>query len=201
MKSGQVSYSAPDSMLYGCAQAEFMRRWCHMHVTIGGGEYCSAKAPGMYAVMEKAHKAMTIAAFSGQHPGIGGGMLDNGKILAPVQLIIERDFSVGAGHLARKVEVTDEAIAMDSIIDIGVGLDKNHLMTDHTCAHFRDSVWLPELIDRGGYAGAASDEKLLADAQEKFEALLDQYEKPTGREGQLTELRKVIDRARTELLA
>ncbi len=200
MKSGQVSYSAPDAMLYGCAQAEFMRRWCNMHLAIGGGEYSSAKAPGMYAVMEKAHKAMTIAAFSGQHPTIGGGMLDNGKILAPVQLILERDFSTGAGHLARKAEVTDETIAMDDIIDIGVGLDKNHLMTDRTCARFRDSVWLPDLIDRSGYEGTASDEKLLAAAHEKFEALLDQYEKPTGREDQLAEMRKVVDRARTDLL-
>jgi len=201
MKTGQVSYSSFDSMLYGFACSEFLRRWCNMDVPVGGGEYCSAKAPGMYAALEKAYKAMTIAAFSGKHPSIGGGMLDDGKILAPVQLLLERDLSAGAGLLAGALDVTDEAISLDSVSEVGIGLDLNHLQTDHTLRNFRNSLWLPRLIDRSGYAGPESDREVLGKAQEQFENLLAQYEKPEGREEQLAAMRKVVDRARRELRA
>ncbi|MGQ9732438.1 MAG: trimethylamine methyltransferase family protein [Candidatus Zipacnadales bacterium] len=200
MKTGQVSYSTFDAMFYGFACSEFLRRWCGMEVPVGGGEYCSAKAPGLYAALEKAYKAMTIAAFSGRHPSIGGGMLDDGKILAPVQLLIERDLSAGAGHLARVIEVTPQKIGMDSIVEVGIGLDRSHLQTEHTLSHFRSCCWLPELIDRSGWTGEAENERLLAAAQAKLEDLLGHYEKPKDREDQLAAMRKVIEWARKQLL-
>ena len=172
-----------------------------MDVPVGGGEYSSAKAPGLYAALEKAYKAMTIAAFSGRHPGIGGGMLDDGKVLAPVQLLIERDLSEGAGLLAGALDVSDEAIGLDSVFEVGIGLDLNHLQTDHTLRHFRSSLWLPALIDRSGYAGPESDREALGKAQQQFDGLLAQYEKPEGREEQLAAMRQVVDRARGELLS
>jgi len=70
---------------------EFLRRWCGMSISVGGGEYCDAKLPGLYTALEKAYKSMTIAAFTGQHPPIGQGMLDEGKIISPVQLLLERE--------------------------------------------------------------------------------------------------------------
>ncbi len=78
MSTGHISYSAFDAMYYAFASVEFLRRWTGVAVPVGGGEYCDAREPGLYAAMEKAHKAMTIAAFTGQHPPIGQGLLDEG---------------------------------------------------------------------------------------------------------------------------
>jgi len=64
MKTGEVSYSAPDAMLRAFALREFLSRWCGRELRVGGGEYASAKIPGLYAALEKAYKAMTIAAFT-----------------------------------------------------------------------------------------------------------------------------------------
>ena len=64
---------------------------------VGGGEYSDAREPGLYAALEKAYKAMTIAAFTGFHPPIGQGMLETGKTLSPAQLLIERDLSERCG--------------------------------------------------------------------------------------------------------
>jgi len=200
MRTGEVSYCAFDAMYYAFAAVEFLRRWCGMKVPVGGGEYCSAKVPGLYAALEKAYKAMTIAAFTGQHPGIGQGMLDDGKILAPVQLMLERDLGLGVRNLEREVDPTPENIAMPSIVEVDLGLHTNHVISEHTLKHFRSALWLPEFIERSGFEGPEQEQRMLDKAQAKVNELLAQYEKPEGREEQLAEMRKVVERARTELV-
>ena len=199
MRTGEVSYCAFDAMYYAFAAVEFMRRWCGVIVPVGGGEYCAAKVPGLYAALEKAYKAMMIAAFTGQHPDIGQGMLDDGKILAPVQLLLERDLSVGVQQLAREVAPTPENIGMPGIVEVDLGLQMDHLRSEHTLKHFRSALWLPEFIARAGYEGAEQDQEVLDKAQAQVNALLAEYERPRGREDQLAEMRKVVERASREL--
>ena len=200
MRTGEPSYCSFDAMLYGCAAVEFIRRWCGMEVAVGGGEYCSAKEPGLYAALEKAYKAMTIAAFTGRHPGIGQGMLEDGKTLSAVQLLIERDLAAGIHHSARTVEVTDENIGLDTILDVGLALDGYYLTTEHTLRHFRDSLWLPELLDRSGWAGPDHERAILAKAHAKAHDLLASYRKPGTDPAKLARTRQVVERARGALL-
>jgi len=199
MASGEVSYSAFDAMSYGIACHEFIRRWTGMRVSVGGGEYCAAQEPGMAATLEKAHKAMTIAAFTGQHPSIGQGMLECGRTLCPVQLLVEHDFVEGVRHLARPIEPSTEAVGAEWIEYVQQGLEHNHLATPHTLAHFR-SLWLPAYIDRKGWNGAASDRAMLDRAQGRVVELLAEYRQPEGREDQLARLREVVERARPQLV-
>ena len=200
MRGGAVSYCAFDSMLYAYATVEFVRRWSGVHVPVGGGEYCDAREPGLYTALEKAYKAMTIAAFSGRHPSLGSGMLEEGKSLSPVQLLIERDFAAGIRHLARTVDTSPEQMALDEILGVGLGLGMSHMTTDHTLRHFRDSLWLPEFIDRAGWGGPDAETAILVKARDKFHSLIEQYEKPAVDPDTLAALRKVVDRARKELL-
>ena len=201
MRTGEPSYSAPDALLYSCATVEFLRRWTGIELPVGGGEYCSAKEPGLYAALEKAYKAMTIAAFTGRHPGIGQGMLDNGKVLSPVQLLLERDLAAGVRHLARAVDASEEHIALDAILDVDLGMARSHLDTDHTLRHFRHALWLPDLLDRSGHRGPAHEAGLLAAARARVHDLLAAYEKPDLDPSLLARLRQVVARARKELLA
>jgi trimethylamine:corrinoid methyltransferase-like protein len=83
---------------------------------------------------------------------------------------------------------------------VGVGLGKNYFETEHTLRHFRSSLWLPELIERSGWNGAADEKKVLDKTQQRVNDLIAQYEKPTGREEQLAAMRAVVERARRELL-
>jgi trimethylamine--corrinoid protein Co-methyltransferase len=200
MRGSGVSYCSFDAMLYSFATVEFLRRWCGIDVPVGGGEYCDAKVPGLYAALEKAYKAMTIAAFSGHHPGIGSGLLDEGKVLSPVQLLIERDLTLGARHYARVVEASPELIALDEIAEVGLGIDRNHLGTEHTVRHFRTSLWLAELTGRAGWAGLDHEEKILAKAQRKVNELRVAYRKPEVDPGKLAKMRAVVEKARKKLL-
>ena len=200
MKTGSVSYAAFDAMFYAFASVEFLRRWCGKTIPVGGGEYCAAKVPGLYAALEKADKAMMIAAFTGQPKGVGSGMLDDGKILSPVQLMIERDLAEGVSFLAGDLDPTDENIAMPTIAEVDIGLRTNYLATEHTLRHFRSSLWLPEFIERAGWEGFDQETEMLDKTQQKANELVAQYTKPAGREDQLAAMRTVIERARPKLL-
>ena len=200
MRSGTTTYSAFDGMRCAFATVEFLRKWTGVVISAGGGEYCTAKHPGYFAAMEKAHKAMTIAAFTGRFPGIGSGMLEDGKTLCMVQLLLEREFARAHQFYSKPVEVSPETIALDTIIDVGFGIGKTYMDQDHTLDHFRDDTWLPEILDRSGYAGPEWEKTVLDRLQQKADELIAGYQKPEGREDQLARMREVVKRAQRELL-
>ncbi|NOZ23549.1 MAG: hypothetical protein GXP25_20930 [Planctomycetes bacterium] len=200
MKTGAVSYCMFDAMRHAFAMAEFMRKWTYMTINIGGGEYSDAKVPGYYAAIEKAYKAMTIAAFTGRHPNIGQGMLEQGKTLSPVQLLLEREMSLGIQLWAKQVEVTPETIGMDTIADIGFGIAKSYVDADHTLDHFRSDTWLPPTMDRSGYTGAEQEKTVLDRLQNKVDELIASYQKPDVDPDKLAKMREVVERAKRELL-
>jgi len=200
MATGAVSYAAWDAMLYGFAAVEFMRRWTGFTIPMGSGEYCDARVPGLYAALEKAYKSMTVSAFTGKALSSGGGMVDEGRILSPVQLLLDREFASGAAHLCREFDPSPENIALDDILEVGIGIELSYLETMHTVRRFRDSLWLPRFMDRSGYAGFEREEEILARAADHVDELLAQYEKPEGREDHLAAMREVVERAKKELL-
>jgi trimethylamine:corrinoid methyltransferase-like protein len=200
MRTGTASYSAPDAMLRACAVVEFLRQWCWKRVPVGGGEYSDAREPGLYAALEKAYKAMTIAAFTGFHPPIGQGMLETGKTLSPAQLLIERDLSAGVAHLADEIDVTDVNLALEDILAVGHGLQQSHLTTETTLRHYRNAFWNPKLIDRSGWNGPAYDAALLDKANREVRRLEAAYRKPEVDPDKLHAMRQVVTRARRRLL-
>jgi trimethylamine:corrinoid methyltransferase-like protein len=127
-------------------------------------------------------------------------MLDEGKILAPVQLMLERDLGLGVRHFGRDIDPVAERIASPTIRDVGLGLERSYLETEHTLRNFRECLWLPELTDRSGWIGYDGEEKMLQKAHSKVESLLAEYEKPEGREDKLAAMRQVVERARKHLL-
>jgi len=129
MRTGSISYSQSDAMYYAFASIEFLRRWTGVSIPPGSGEYCDAKLPGLYAVLEKHYKAMTVAAFTGNHPPLGQGMLECGKTICAAQLMLERDMTGSLSAFGRQIEPTEENLALDTILDIGLGLSRNHLQS------------------------------------------------------------------------
>jgi trimethylamine--corrinoid protein Co-methyltransferase len=195
MRSGTVSYSAPDAMYMAFCSIEFMRRWTGVSIPPGGGEYCDAKEPGLYAVLEKMYKAMMVAAFTGQHPAVGSGMLECGKTMSPVQLLLERDFLGSLDIFGREIAPTAANLAFDTMLEVDLGFGRNYFESGHTLGSFRDNVWLPKLIDREGWKGWDQDEALVNKAQAKFEDLLAEYRKPEVDPDKLAAMRAILDRA------
>lgn len=204
MRTGHVSFSSPDAMMLNFGVVEFFRRLCGKRIPIAGGrDYCDAKVPGLRAAWEKAHKAMTIAAFTGTHPGVGGGMVDSGKILSPEQILIEREVSQSVQHLFRPVETNDETLAAESILDVGVGIEKTHLETEHTLAHFRDALWSSslDLVDppQDDQTDFARDRAVVDQAHEHYEEIRATYDPPSVDEDKLRAVWDVVEKAKKEL--
>lgn len=200
MRTGHVSYSSFDAMFYGCATAEFLRCWCHVEVAVGGGEYCDAKLPGMYAALEKAYKSMTIAAFTGRHPELGHGLLDEGKSLSAVELLLERDLAGGIAQFGREIAPTADNLALSGILEVGLGLDANHLGLEHTARNFRSCLWLPTFIERSGWNGFDQERQMLDRIQDQVNALTAEYHKPDDRADKLAAMRAIVERAAQSLL-
>ncbi|MGI6209546.1 MAG: trimethylamine methyltransferase family protein [Anaerolineae bacterium] len=200
MRGGDASYSAPDAMLRAFALNEFLRRWCGFAVQVGGGEYSSAKVPGLYAALEKAYKALLIAAYAGEHPGVGQGMVETGKSISLVQLLLDHEMTTALESLTQEIVVNDETIGMDAILAVGHGLESNYLTTEHTLRHYRDNTWMPPFTDRSGYQGQLTEEVALAKARARIQEMLAQYQKPERDPAVLERMRAVVERARKELL-
>jgi trimethylamine--corrinoid protein Co-methyltransferase len=199
MRSGNVSYSAPDAMYMAFCSIEFIRRWTGVSIPPGSGEYTDAKEPGQYAVLEKMYKAMMVAAFTGQHPGVGSGMLECGKTMCPVQLLIERDALGSLDLFVHRIDPSPQNLALDTMLEVDLGFGRNFFESQHTLDHFQRNVWLPRLVDREGWRGGAQDRDLLDQAQRRIDEMLSQYRKPAGREEKLAQMRAVVERARRKL--
>lgn len=198
MRSGESSYSYPDAMVRNFTLREFLRRWTGMLIGVGGGEYCPAKVPGLHAALEKAYSAMTVAAFTGSHPGVGIGHLDGGLAISPVQLLLDREMAGALAHLGRPLDVGEEAIGLETILEVGHGEKTNYMETEHTLRNYKSSLWLPELLERPGWIGVETEERAVARAQKKVSEMVASYQKPDVNEDMLAKLRAVVARARKE---
>ena len=206
MATGTVSFSSPESMLQDIGCAELFRRRFGGGVGIAGGaDYTSAKFPGYQAGFEKAFEAMAIAAYTGGRPRLGAGLLDSGKTFSPLQLLIDREFQGMLNRFAAGAPVDGEQLAAQVIADIGSGLSKSHLESEHTLRHFRQALWFPRLLDRRPWDEAGEetepDRKLLVRAQQQYQERLARYRPPPVDRDRLERVRQVVARARKELLA
>ena len=203
--TGLVSYSRFDAMRYSFACVELLERWCGVRIPVGGGEYCDARAPGLYAALEKAYKAMTIAAFTGQHPGVGEGMLETGKTISPIQLLLDREYGSGVAHLWREAgEATADAIGLEAVLEVGLPDASSgagsFLDREHTIRHFRSSLWRWDLADPAGWSGMDSEARALERARHQLHAAAARPGSPPERGRELEAMRRVLARARAALL-
>jgi len=206
MRTGGVSFCSPDAMLYNFGVIEFFRKLCGKRVNLAGGpDYCDTKVPGVKAAIEKALKAMTIAAFLGYHPGVGSGMVDAGKTLSAVQVLLDNEYNEMVRFLAHPIEINDETIGIEEIENIGLGVDRSYIDADHTLKFFRSSLWFTELLDRTPFEGLQreieKEEEVVKRAAAKAEEIIAGYKKPEVDPDMLNRVRAVVERAKKNLTA
>ena len=77
------------------------------------------------------------------------GYLDSGMTSSLELLTICNEMVSQIRRFLKGIPVSAETLAVDTIAAIGPG---NHYLTHHqTKAHYRQQIWLPELISRKGY--------------------------------------------------
>jgi len=198
MKSGGVDYWTFDTLIRRFSVCEFIRKWMGVSVSAGIGEWGPTKVPGFYAALEKAYLAMAIAAFTGFHPEIGMGHIEAGLSISPAQLLLDREIAKGLKFLESPL-INEETIGMETILDVGFGIEKNYLQSEHTLKNFRSSLWNAEFFDRNGWS-VENEEKMLKKAREKVQQLISEYKKPEVDPDKISNIRQVIEKAKKNLL-
>jgi len=199
MRNTKVSFTAFDAMLRRITVAEFLRKWTSVPAGIGPGEYTPTKAPGLYCALEKAFVSMTFAAFSGYFPEFSLGHLNAGLSISPVQFLMEYELAKGVKFLERP-EITEDSIALDTILSIGQGLGdkKTYFDEDHTLMNYRSALWMPEYFIRNEWS-QEEEQKVLSTSLAKVKALIAEHKKPEGTKDKLAKIREVIEKAKKNL--
>jgi len=203
MKTADVSYCGPEAMLQDILCVELFRELCGGRCSVAGGPaYTDAKWPGTQKAFEAAFEALTTYTYTGAGPYMGSGLIESGKTFSPVQFMLDDELGRYLGRFAQSVGFTPEDLALKSILDVGLGLGKSHLTSDHTLSHWR-SLFMPSLLDRSPWTAdadaARSEERLLTRAWESYRTVRERYEPASVAEDQLREVRRVVERAWEEL--
>ena len=126
--------------------ASLAHRWGLPMFSLGGGSD-SKDVDGQAAA--EASLTMLADALAGGHLIHDSGYLESGLTFSLTQLVICDEIAGWIRALRRPVDVSDEALALDLIDELGVS--GSFLETDHTLAHYRER-WYPGLFDRRGFA-------------------------------------------------
>ena len=159
---------------------------------------CSeAKVVDQQAAAEAALTLMTDA-LCGAHIVHDLGYLESGLTGSLAQLVICDEILSWLQHFTRGVDVSDEALALDLIDEIGP--DGNFLESDHTYAHFRER-WYPRLFERDNYEGwlATGGRSLGERAAERVEAILSEHRPEPLPDDVARQVRAIRQRAEEQL--
>lgn len=140
MRSGNVTTGGPDGFRFMVAMGQLCRRWGLPSVGMSfGGD---SKQMDEQAALE--------ATFYGLGAMLGGvdlvfdaGCIEGGLLFSPELLVIADELVDMTRRATEPFEVSEEAIALDTIRAVGPG--GQFLGERHTRAHFRD-LWLPSVL-------------------------------------------------------
>lgn len=146
MSSARLCMAAPETSLGLAAQAEVAQSFGLPTWGLAGA--ADSKVLDAQAGIE--------SAFSILAQGLGGlnlihdvGYMDMGMICSAEMLVMGNEVVGMAKRFIRGIEVNRETLARDVIARVGPA--GHFLQEDHTYDHFRDHLWMPDLLTRQPY--------------------------------------------------
>jgi trimethylamine--corrinoid protein Co-methyltransferase len=196
MRYGQWAAGAPEESLLNAASVE-IAKYYGLTVDVMGVT-TSAKTPGPQACYEVMMSGI-LPILVGADMVWGAGGLACLMTASLEELVIDDELIKAMLTTIRGVEVNDETLGLDVIKKVGPG--GHYLAQKHTMDHFMKEQFIPELIDRSGYAEwKKNGEKSLVDrAREKVKKILKEHSVPPLDKDIQKELDSIIKRAEKEL--
>ena len=190
-----TTQSSPETVLIDCGVIELMDYAFGGNTKSGGRSYVTAKKPGMHAVFEKMFKAAAYQNYSGVLDFFGSGILDNGSLFSPEQLILDMEIQKSLFSLKSPDNIDMDAVdAIKKVVDAGNG---DFLSSDHTLSRFRDAFWDPALFLR---SDGQSEKEILDKAHERYKETLKSYSGYEYDQDKINAGNKILAKAKKELL-
>jgi trimethylamine--corrinoid protein Co-methyltransferase len=148
MRTARGSMGAPESYLLEAIQAEL---YSYYNLPFFGKGGCSDSKVFDQQVAIENTEGLYITGLSGVNLVHDVGYLESGLTSSIESIVMCNEIIGMVKRFIRSVEVTQEALGVEVIEDVGPG--GNFLMHDHTLKHFREEIWEPELLDHRNWDG------------------------------------------------
>ena len=176
MNSGAPTFGTPEAahITYGAGQ---LARRLNLPYRSAGG-FCGSKLPDAQAAYESAN-SLNMGLLSGVNFMLHAcGWLEGGLVSSFEKFVMDADQLGTLHHLARGVEIDENAQAMDAIREVGPG--GHYLGCAHTQANFKSAFWKSDLLDYKPFEtwedeGARDTQEL---ARLRVERMLGNYQQP-----------------------
>ena len=205
LRKGITLFNAPEAILQNAGFIELFDKLYGGHVGIAAGaDYIDAKLPGFEALHERVYRTLAHSTFAGNIFYVGGsGTLDGGKIFSPIQFLLDEEIGKGIWQFSKGIPVDKDSIGLEVIQEVGFS-GKSYLETEHTLRHCRKGVWLPKLLEKTIWHDSKTEldreRRMLERANEDFKETLSKYEKPQRDCSLLKELRRIVEKARLQII-
>jgi trimethylamine--corrinoid protein Co-methyltransferase len=191
MASGLLSMAAPEMSLALSAQAEVAQ-------SFGLPTWGLAGATDSKTIDAQAGAE---SAFSILAQGLGGlnlihdvGYMDNGMVCSTQQMILGNENIGMAKRFIRGIQVNTETLARELIAKVGPG--GQFLTEQHTFKHFKNELWMPDLMTRKAYEEweRLGSKDMAERIQEKLDHILAHHQAPPLPDQVLAAIREIREK-------
>lgn len=195
-RTATTSQSTPETVLIDCGVVQLMEHAFGGTTGIGGTTYVAATHPGFKAVFEKMFKMNAYQRILGSSGYGGNGILDNGSLISPEQIVIDMEIGESLASIGR-IPVNDDSIeaVIAEVVQKG---NADFLSNDHTLARYKGAFWEPMLFLRGS---VTSEHAILEKAHETFRQRVDSYKEYEYDAERIRTGEQILDRAKAELVS
>ncbi|MGB5067239.1 MAG: trimethylamine methyltransferase family protein, partial [Albidovulum sp.] len=143
MNSGAPTFGTPEASLITYGAGQLARRLNLPYRSAGG--FAGSKLPDAQAAYESAN-SLNMGLLAGVNFMLHAcGWLEGGLVSSFEKFVMDADQLGVLHHLAKGVDVSEDAQAMDAIREVGPG--GHYLGCAHTQANFKEAFWRTELFD------------------------------------------------------
>ncbi|MEL6958031.1 MAG: trimethylamine methyltransferase family protein [Pseudomonadota bacterium] len=176
MNSGAPTFGTPEASQITNGAGQLARRLGLPYRS--AGSFCGSKLPDAQAAYETAN-SLNSGLLSGVNFMLHScGWLEGGLVADFEKFVLDADQLGTLHHMAKGVEIDENAQAMDAIAEVGPG--GHYLGCAHTQANFKSAFWRSEVFDYKPFETweeeGARDSQALASS--RVEKLLDSYQEP-----------------------
>ena len=202
MRTTQICYATPAAILTDAALHQLFRFKYGLVLNVEPA-YLEAKCPGIQAAFMKTYRQMAFANMASSSLPIG--LLDNGSAFSPTQAMLDLDVNLALYKLGQGIRVDDDTLGVDLIHQLAFCEEQAYIQTEHTLAHFRETMWDTRYFDRtyrrqATYRPQEADQAILDKAERTWRRLVAGYVPPQRDAAFQAELDRIVAVAREELL-
>jgi trimethylamine--corrinoid protein Co-methyltransferase len=192
MRAGVMSIAAPEMSLGLAAQAEVAQSFGLPTWGLAGAT--DSKTLDAQAGIESAFGVLAQG-LAGLNLVHDVGYMDRGMICSAEMLVLGNEVIGMAKRFIQGIKVNAETLARGVIEDVGPG--GHFLQQDHTYQHFRQELWMPELLTRAPFdtwleAGAKTLEQRV---QDRVREIVESHQATPLPDDVTQELRAAVQRA------